>query len=297
MKRVLALIMALAMLLGPSSALADSSGTEMIVDKLRFWRVEGKDKTEEAKLHDTNLIVSMGGTEGIPTLQVTLDYGDGQQMDSVVQLVDTRLYLCLGGVSGTYYVDLDKVLGEAEAKLFSTAFGTAMMMLGTNPELVLHMLIPPNEAGKRIKIYKIPASQYRPALKKVIKVLKASGAVPKATLKALNAFRKLNKKYFKIKLEYRSAIDRYLIKVTRDGVGYQMRFRLAMTTGEMGFINISADELQYDLTDLSDEVKAELTAELEYLAFKMGAFVDNTNLKKLNEEIEATQTASPTAAP
>jgi hypothetical protein len=82
MKRVTALLLALAMLLAGASALAQSYGSRLELTKIRISLL-GSTNTNVARLHGVGLTVTVGSAEGVPTLQISLHYGDNQQLDSV----------------------------------------------------------------------------------------------------------------------------------------------------------------------------------------------------------------------
>ena len=108
MKRIMALALAIALLLASMAALADSSGSRMDMKKLKL-KVVDSEGSNRVRLHGMELSVAIGSAEGIPTVQTSLFYGDSQQLDFVMQVVGSRLILCMGGVSGIYYVDLKHV--------------------------------------------------------------------------------------------------------------------------------------------------------------------------------------------
>ena len=46
-------------------------------------------------------------------------------------------------------------------------------------------------------------------------------------------------------------------------------------------INISTDEVQYNLLDLDEAVVQEMRDELDYMGFKLDSFLANSNMRKL----------------
>ena len=88
----------------------------------------------------------------------------------------------------------------------------------------------------------------------------------------------------RLRVRYNPESQRLMIKVTRDGKGIYLRCNVAMTTGPMEFINVSADEIQYDLLNLDEEVMDELDSEVDFLGLKLDSFVENSNIRKLTGE-------------
>ena len=133
MRKMLAWILVLASLLTWSAACAESSGTQIRLKEMRVFYAGNKD--DYVRLNDMRLYLSAGSAEGIPTLQILLDYGDGQETESVLQVVGSKLVVCLGGINGTYYVDLNDVYEEpGKGLLMATAIGTAIQMFGADPD-------------------------------------------------------------------------------------------------------------------------------------------------------------------
>ena len=56
---------------------------------------------------------------------------------------------------------------------------------------------------------------------------------------------------------------------------------MMLTTEPMELINISTDEVKYDLLNLDESVVEEMRGELEYMGFKLDSFVENSNIRKL----------------
>jgi hypothetical protein len=59
-----------------------------------------------------------------------------------------------------------------------------------------------------------------------------------------------------------------------------------MSTETLGMVNISEDEVKYNLLDLDDSVVEEMRGELEYMGFKLDSFVENSNIRKLTGDGE-----------
>ena len=86
----------------------------------------------------------------------------------------------------------------------------------------------------------------------------------------------------KLSVRYNPNSDTLRIRLTQDGKGVYIRGTMKLTTEEMEMVNISTDEVQYDLLNLDEAVVEEMRGELEYMGFKLDSFVENSNMRKLS---------------
>ncbi len=280
MKRFTALLLTLAMLLAGASAFAESYGSRLELTKIRVSLL-GSENKNVARLHGIGLIVTVGSAENVPTLQVSMTYGDNQQLDCVAQIVDNQLVACLGGVNGTFYADLDALFGEGQGKLVSNAIGSALLMFGSNPKMMLQMVMPVNKQGIFRRSLKIPADQYREYIEPLIKALENTDAMREEDEESLRDVLPKGDKRVKLTVRYNPNNDSLRIKITQDGKGLYIRGTMRLTSEPMEMINISTDEEKYDLLNLDEAVVEEMRGELEYMGFKLDSFVENSNIRKL----------------
>ena len=285
MKRVTALLLALAMLLVGASGLAQSYGSRMELSKIRISLL-GSTNTNVARLHGVGLSVTVGSAEGVPTLQASLTYGDNQQLDAIAQIVDNRLVASLGGVNGTFYADLDAVFGEGQGELVSNAIGVALLMAGSKPKMMLQMVLPVNSKGVFNKHFKIPADRYRSFIEPLVQALEDTGTLREEDEQSLRDAIPQGDGEVVLKVRYNPNSDTLRIRILQDGKGVYLRGTMHLTTEEMAMINISTDELQYDLLDLDEAVVEEMRDELDYMGFKLDSFVANSNMRKLSGDAE-----------
>lgn len=269
-KRMTALALALLMLLGMAAACAESSGTRLELTKLRV-SLRGSDNTNVVRLKDMTLSVTMGSAEGVPTLQATLDYGE--QVDFIAQIVDSRILLSMGGVAGTFYVDLGEALGDAaKGQLMAVGAGAALKLVGTNPDLVLSMWMPKNKNGVNSITLKLPR-KLGLALAERLGGLLGDGEVAEEMASS--------KATIRLKILYRPEKNSITLRLLRGKKGIELKALAEQTTGPAEFINISADEVQYNLLALEDDVRAGLETDLEFMAMKADRFINSVHLDVL----------------
>ena len=281
MKRVTAMLLALAMLLAGASALAQSYGSRMELTKIRISLL-GSENTNVARLHGVGLSVTVGSAEGVPTLQASLTYGDSQQLDAIAQIVDNRLVACLGGVNGTFYADLDAIFGEGQGVLVSNAIGVALLMGGSKPKMMLQMVLPVDSKGVFKKHFKIPADQYRGFIEPLVTALENTDTLREEDVQSLHDAIPQGDEEVELRVRYNPNSDTLRIRILQNGKGVYIRGTMHLTTEEMDMVNISADEVQYDLLNLDEAVVEEMRDELDYMGFKLDSFVANSNMRKLS---------------
>ena len=87
-------------------------------------------------------------------------------------------------------------------------------------------------------------------------------------------------------MRYNPNSDTLRIRILQNGKGVYIRGTMHLTTEEMEMVNISTDEVQYDLLNLDPAVVEEMRDELDYMGFKLDSFVANSNMRKLKENAE-----------
>jgi len=281
MKKVTALLLALAMLLAGASALAQSYGSRMELTKIRISLL-GSTNTNVARLHGVGLSVTVGSAEGVPTLQASLTYGDGQQLDAIAQIVDNRLVACLGGVNGTFYADLDAIFGEGQGTMVSNAIGVALLMGGSKPKMMLQMVLPVNSKGVFSKHFKIPVDQYRAFIEPLVATLENTDTLREEDVQSLHDAIPQGDEEVELRVRYNPNSDSLRIRILQNGKGVYIRGTMHLNTEEMEMINISADEVQYNLLDLDEAVVEEMRDERAYMGCKLDSFIANSNMRKLS---------------
>lgn len=285
MKRMTALIVALIMLLAWTAACAETTGTRLDLESVKLSLV-GSDNKNKVRLHDMTLSIAVGVVEGMPTLQAMLSYGDGQELDSVLQLAGNRLLVCMGGISGTYYIDLDALPGGAQGGLARAALEAAVGTFAANPNLVLDMTLPKNEKGVRTLSVKIPKASYKAFAERIAELLASFQGQEAEAANALLEAADASKRSLKIGVRYNTNNDKLRLRFTRGGEGLQINAKLTLITEPMEFINLSADPEILNLLELDDEARTNLRDELDFLSMKYDFFAKNIHLNRLTGEGE-----------
>ena len=280
MKRTTALLMALVMLLTGALATAESYGSQLELTKIRVSLL-GSENKNVARLHGIGLVVTIGSAENVPTLQASLQYGDNQQLDAIAQIVDNQLVACLGGVNGTFYADLDALFGEGRGNIVSSAIGGALLMFGSKPKMMLQMVLPISKKGVFRKTIMIPADKYRAYIEPLVLALENTETLRQEDEQALRDVLPKGDDAVKVSIRYNPNSDTLRIRLTQDGKGIYIRGTMKLTSEPMEMVNISEDEVQYDLLNLDEAVVEEMKGELEYMGFKLDSFVENSNMRKL----------------
>ena len=280
MKRLTALFLVLAMLLGGTLAAAESYGSQLELTKIRVSLL-GSENKNVARLHGMGLTIIVGSAENVPTMQASLTYGDNQQLDAIAQIVDNQLVACLGGVNGTFYADLDALFGEGKGKLVSGAIGSALLMFGSKPKMMLQMVLPINNKGVFKKTFMISAERYRAYIEPLVLALENTGTLREEDVQSLQEVLPKGDGDVKLSVRYNPNSDSLRIRLTQDGKGVYVRGTMHLSTETMEMVNISEDEVKYNLLDLEDSVVEEMRGELEYMGFKLDSFVENSNMRKL----------------
>ena len=160
MKKTVAVALVLMLLLTSAAACAESAGA-LSLSKLSISSVSGR-RSSTVKLRKMSLSMLLGSVEGIPTLEINFDNGKGQQVDAIMQIVGTRLLVSIGGVSGTYYVDLTSIASEpGKGEMVAKAVGSALALAGPHLDVLLYALTTEDSKGVRSMEIKIPDALYK----------------------------------------------------------------------------------------------------------------------------------------
>lgn len=283
MKRLTAVALIVLMLLTWAGAFAESSGTGT---RLRLTDVSvsliGSENDAVANLRDMKIKLYIGITEGIPTAQALLHFSEDQEMELVLQVVGSRLVMNVGGISGTYYVDLESALGEpGKGTLLAGAIGSAMTMFGANPDMVLQMSMPANKNGSHVARFEIQPESYLPVARQIVDALADTELLTEEELASLQNGLLQSEEPIKVEWCYRKRKKEMVLKITQGDKGYRIYSTITKRTKEIDFINISAEETILDLMNLDQDTMDEILGELEFIGIKMIAFFRHSTLKKL----------------
>lgn len=282
MKRIAAWILVLVALMTWTAAGAESTGTKTRIKNMELSLVQNED--DYVRLHNMKLYVIVGSAEGVPTLQITLDYGDEQRLDSVLQVVGSRLLICIGGISGTYYVDLNELFDEpGKGLLLATAFGSTLQWFGSDPRESIRTLMPFDEEGVHTASIELPVEKLGMFLNRFLAGEEDPDAVQEEEVQSLTDTFLRPGEPIELKIRYWRGKRKIWFYLMRGDKGIVLYGRTKQSSGHMKFVNISEDEVQYNLLDLDQTTKDELIGELEFLGIKMGSFIRNSNLSRLSD--------------
>lgn len=277
MKRITALLMAVLMTLSALTACAESSGTRFEISNIRL-SLYGSERKKQIKLKDISLSIAAGGIEGIPTLQLTL-YSE-EQLDVVAQVFDGRLLLSMGGVTGVYSVDFGTLIGdEAKGELLAAGIGAGVMMFGANPDAMLRLWMKEDKKGRLRTTIKL-SPEVRGALAEQLESL-PEWMAGDLDLESLHEELLRKKPSLKLKITYNPQKGKIDMKFLRGKEGLRLMADIAMTTGPVDFVNISADETQYDCLNLEEETLECLKDELDFMLMKARRFATGIHMEKL----------------
>ena len=281
MKKITAVLLALLTLLTWTAACAESVGTRVFLDDIEVSLI-GSDNKEEADLHNAELTVTIGSPEGMPTLQIMLRYGDEQETECIFQLVDDQLVMCFGGISGTYYIDLESAFDEpGKGKLIAGSVGSVLAMFAANPDVLLQMALPANKRGTHVAEFELPKELYLPVVERVLDMAADAEMLPVEEIEALRESYINNEEPVEVEWRYRRKKNGMMLRLQQGEKGIKIQSDAEQTTEPMEFADISADEMKIDMLNMDEETKDELFTELEFFAIKIDAFLRHSSLRKL----------------
>ena len=281
MKRMTALVLALMMLLMWTATCAESSGTRIRLRNPRINLIQNEEN--EARFHHMTLYATVGSAEGIPTLQLQLEYGEeqDQQLESVVQVVGSRLVIGLGGISGTYYIDLNDLYEEPGKGLeVATAFGEGLLKLGSDPYTFIADAMPKDEDGLYTLRFPLSIEAIQTFYARVMGGGENGEGMESAGMLSVSNLLLDSEQPIEMMIKYKRKKSTRFFFLQGDG-GIQVYSRTKLTTGPMEFLNPSADEVQHNLLDLDQATKDELSSEVEFMTIKIVSFFLHSKLSKL----------------
>lgn len=280
MKKIVAVALALA-LLASVAACAESAAGALSLSKLSISGVSNG-RVRSVKLKNMSISMLLGSVEGIPTLEVNFDNGKGQQMDAIMQIVDTRLLVSVGGVSGTYYVDLTSVASDpAKGETVAKTVGSALALAGPHLDVLLYALTTEDADGVRTLEIPLPDDIYIAVADSVLSIVEGMETAEEIAGGELAHQAEELQGGAVLRLRYKPATGEIEIAAMQGGRGIQLSAQMEMSIEDAVFVNISEDEMQYDLMNIDDAQMAELRGELAIIALKFGKFALGLGLSKL----------------
>ena len=279
MKRIAALLLALALLLMPVAACGETMiSTATLTDLSVAYIENGKART--AHLNGLCLTLSMGCTEGVPTLQVNLETGSGQMVDGVFAVVGDRLLASFGGISGTYYVDLESICDEpGTGARLARNLASGLALSGPHLDALLQALSTVDEKGERMLRFDLPGDIYTAIADSVMKI--ADGIDFLSGQKVQAAKEKLVEGPVSLIVRYSPKDEEIQIDMLQGDDGLRLNADIELTVQPMGLVNISSDELMYDLTNMGFGRLMEMRGEIAIIALKFVKFSGGSGLSRI----------------
>ena len=285
MKRItaLALALVLAMLALLPACAEDFMEPEppistLQLDKLSVSRLtNGKAKTTSLK--GMGLSLSMGTAGGVPTLQGSFDNGKGQLLDLIFQVYGDRLLLSMGGISGTYYVDLEEVAeAPGEGARLAKGVGSGLALAGGHLDAVLQALSTEDGSGVRTLTLNLPEGAYNAVAKSMLDIMGGIDLMKLLDVGELEEELEASEDSPSLILRYDPKAATFELDIVRGGNGLRLKADMTVTVEPMTLVNISTDELMYDLLHMDAMRLMELRGELAIIALKYGHFAGGTGL-------------------
>lgn len=293
MKKIIALALALLWLLAavsigeeaPEAEVIDDPGasmastlelTNMTISVVQNGRAKG------VRLKNMSLRLTIGSAEGVPTMQVNFDNGKGQQVDAVIQIVESRLLMAVGGIAGTYYVDLESISGEKGlGAQTAMGYGKAMMLAGPHLDVLLMALPTTDASGMHTLEISMPNQIYTAVAEAMLAVAEGMDSTEETEVESLRERVDGSGKDAVLAIRYKKSTGDFEIAAMQGKNGAQVSATMTMTVEPTVLVNISAMEDQYDLMDLDADTLELMRSELEMIALKFGNFAGGTGLNRI----------------
>ena len=278
MKRIVALLLALTLALG-LSCLAEADASVVRLGDLTLSYADGSG-VRSVRFEGASLTLAIGEPEGMPTVQASFDNGNGQMVDGVVRLAGREVQLSMGGISGTYTIDLQALAGEGNSA-DDTARGLthAVELAGAHLDVVLYALTRDDGNGMRSLEMPLPMPQL---ISLAEAMLSAAGDPTEdagidglySRVEALNADAMLL-------FRYSPETGAFELAAVQNGRGMRLSGTMQLSNERMIFIQISDEEEKLDALNLTDAQREALRSELDMVLVKYADFVMSAGLSAL----------------
>ena len=277
MKKAVALALVLAALLG-FSALAETDASIVRMSDLSLAYVDA-DGVRSVDFDGAVLTMALGEPNGMATVQVNFDNGNGQVVDAVAQIAGRELLLAMGGISGTYAVDLQAFAGEGNSgDDLANGLKHTLSLAGSHLDVVLYAITREGENGMRSVTAPLPMPQLISAAEALLSVREDAqdsqtmdmnelyGAVESMGEDAMLGFR------------YNPTTGAFELAAVQNGKGMRLSGTMSLSTEDMTFIDISQDEDRLDALNLTPEQMEDLRSEMDMVLVKYADFMTGAGL-------------------
>ena len=283
MKKIVALALALLLLFAAAGVCeqADSMASTLELTNLTIATVQnGREKS--VRLRDMTLTLILGSTEGVPTMQVNFDNGKGQQVDGVLQIVDSTLLMSVGGIAGAFSVDLESIGGEqGDGARLAMGYGKTLLLAGPYLNVMLLALPTVDSTGMHTLELSLPNAIYTRIAEAMLSVAEGIDSADEASVSNLIDKLDDSSKDAKLIIRYKQSNGYIEIAAMQGKSGAEITATMNLTIQPTPMVNISAIDDRYNLLDLDAETLEQLRGELEIIAVKFGLFAGGTGLNRI----------------
>lgn len=286
MKKLAALALVLAVLLGVS-ALGEQilpDETEASILRLTDLALAFVDESgmRSVRFEGSSLTAAIGISQGAPTLQVNFANDNGQMVDGVVQLAGREVLLSMGGISGTYAIDLQTFTGEDDGAEDTVRGLTQVLQLaGSHLDVVLYAMTRDDGSGMRSVEMPLPMPQLIGAAESLLSVTEGMEATQDVDLDELRQQAEALNEEAVLIFRYSPETGAFELSAIQNGRGMRLLGTMQLSNEMMTFINITDDEEKLDALHLTPMQLEDLRSELDMVLVKYGDFVTAIGLDNL----------------
>lgn len=159
MKKLIALVLAALMLLS-AAACAESPSITLVLSDVALTHIEGG-RSETTRVPELTVQAAIGMSDLTPSIQATFIFGDAdQELGATLQLSGTQLLASVGSISSVFALDLEKLLGDADAaQVAAMAISSTISLGGFSLAAAISALTHEGEDGARVATVDIPTER------------------------------------------------------------------------------------------------------------------------------------------
>ena len=286
MRRLVVLLLSLALLLGISALAEPASPAETEASILRLTDLSlayvDESGMRSVRFEGSSLTAAIGISQGAPTLQVNFANDNGQMVDGVVQLAGREVLLSMGGISGTYAIDLQNFTGEDDNADDTVRGLTQVLQLaGSHLDVVLYAMTRDDGSGVRSLEVPLPMPQLISSAESLLSVTRGMEATQDVDLDELYQQVEALDDEAVLHFSYSPETGAFELSAIQNGRGMRLSGTMQLTNETMTFINITDDEEKLDALHLTPRQLEDLRSELDMVLVKYGDFVTAIGLNDI----------------
>ena len=277
MRKMVALLLVLIALLG-LTARAESNASIVRLSGLALSYVE-PGGARSVRFNSASMRIALGASEGAPTIQATFDNGEGQAVDGVAQIVGREILLSMGGITGTYAVDLETFATEGNSgDDIAKGLSGALSLAGAHLDVVLYAITREEANGMRALEVPLPVPQLITAAEGLLSVTAGMDATQDMDMDELRERMENMGEDAMLGFRYNASTGAFELAAVQGGRGMRLSGTMEMSFEPTTFIDITDDEEKYDLLHMPPEVLEQLRGELNMILTKFVNFADGSGL-------------------